>query len=624
VAARGRILAIDDQRYFRDFLVGLLAEEGYDVVATPSGADTAATLDAATEAGAGFDLILLDAMSHRGGVADAVAELRLRAPDAALIVLTGAADLRAAVRAMQEGASDYLLKPIDRAALLAAIHRILHEGGAGATVSHLRDESLAFTGRLSLLERLLAVVTRPDLRDLASGLLELCAVEACATRGDMWVHDATADAWSRLAAIDSGGARAADLEEIATDAAEDVTAPDHEAWLPAGSAVRKTLAGGLAAIAHSPGGDVTGPCLFIPFSHVGQMLAVARLAARAAGDFGEPDAHAALEVAGLGASALANALAAREASRERVRDPRTGLPTRAHFVEVLETETHKAHRFGRRLCCVCIDVPFAEASASVSTTAWVESVVTSLSSTLRTTDVLCSEGLARYWVLVTDTDPLGGVVLKRRLTDRVRNALRAVGCSARAALGLASYPLDGETRTALMECAIDRSAAERESEVHTLGFDARAPLSVIGERLLARGVRMPATLPGEVAELLIGELACHPQDTGLLFMAPGNDPAPIIGPLMAMGDAETATEVFLASDGDTVPACSALTAVALPPGFATDTTWLVRFGEAPAYALLAGPPGPDGTRTVFHSTDPVLVEHLTFGLCAEVGIGVRA
>ena len=33
MAARARILAIDDQHYFRSFLVGLLSEEGYEVVA---------------------------------------------------------------------------------------------------------------------------------------------------------------------------------------------------------------------------------------------------------------------------------------------------------------------------------------------------------------------------------------------------------------------------------------------------------------------------------------------------------------------------------------------------------------------------------------------------------------
>ena len=49
-----------------------------------------------------------------------------------------------------------------------------------------------------------------------------------------------------------------------------------------------------------------------------------------------------------------------------------------------------------------------------------------------------------------------------------------------------------------------------------------------------------------------------------------------------------------------------------------------RFGEGPPYALVAGKPRSDGARPVFHSADPVLVEHMTFRLRAETGFGVRA
>ena len=52
-------------------------------------------------------------------------------------------------------------------------------------------------------------------------------------------------------------------------------------------------------------------------------------------------------------------------------------------------------------------------------------------------------------------------------------------------------------------------------------------------------------------------------------------------------------------------------------------TWIVRFGEAPGYALVAGRPREDGSRPVYHSADPVLVEHLTFRLRAEAGFGLR-
>ena len=149
-------------------------------------------------------------------------------------------------------------------------------------------------------------------------------------------------------------------------------------------------------------------------------------------------------------------------------------------------------------------------------------------------------------------------------------------------------------------------------------------LAVIGERLRERAVRMPAEVVSEAADLLIGELSSRPRDRGLLFFAPGQDSAAFLHPLTALGDAEVATDVFLATEEDTLPAGSVVNALGLPPRVSADTSWIVRFGEAPPYALVAWPRSTDGTRPVFHSSDPLLVEHMTFRLRSEVGFGMRA
>ena len=244
--------------------------------------------------------------------------------------------------------------------------------------------------------------------------------------------------------------------------------------------------------------------------------------------------------------------------------------------------------------------------------------------TLRTTDVLVAEGAQRFWVLVTDTDPLGGVVLKRRIAQRLRDALRDARLDATPALGVANFPVDGETLEALSAAAERRVQEEHASVVRELGIEAETPLSAMGARLLDRALWLPADFVGEAAELLIGDLACRPRDRGLLFLAPGPDKKRFLAPLTALGDIETATEVFLATDGDTVPSGPAITALSLPPHVSADTSWIVRFGEGPPYALVAGKPRSDGARPVFHSADPVLVEHMTFRLRAETGFGVRA
>ena len=112
-------------------------------------------------------------------------------------------------------------------------------------------------------------------------------------------------------------------------------------------------------------------------------------------------------------------------------------------------------------------------------------------------------------------------------------------------------------------------------------------------------------------------------DRGLLFLAPGVDRRALLEPLGALVDSQVATEVFVATDGETLPVGPTVTALGLPPDVSPESTWIVRFGEAPPYALVAGAPRSDGARPVFHTIDAGLVEHLAFRLRAEIGFGVR-
>ena len=284
-------------------------------------------------------------------------------------------------------------------------------------------------------------------------------------------------------------------------------------------------------------------------------------------------------------------------------------------------ELQRAQRFGRRVCLVCVEV--GEVAAGSEARA-LDAVVAALHRTMRGTDVVASEGTRRFWVMVTDSDPLGGVILKRRVGQRVRQALRDADIFVPISLGAASYPVDGERLDLLCEQALQQVRQARASVAHELGIDAETPLSEISQRLLERAVWMPPQIVGEAAELLVGELGCRPRDRGLLFLAPGGSSRSVMEPLTALGDAETATEVFVATDGETLPSGTSVTALGLPPDVEPETTWMVRFGEAPAYALVAGKPRGDGCRPLFHSSDPVLVEHMTFRLRSEIGFGVRA
>lgn len=597
---RARILAIDDQLYFRSFIEALLSEEGYAVVTAAGGPEGIAAL----ESNGPFDLVIMDLVMPETDGVQTVAEIRDRNPDQDIIVVTGVGDVRAVVSAMQQGAADYLLKPIDRESLLDSIQALLEKRRMRADNARLVGENLEFMGRLSLLERTYPLLGRKDLAATADGLIELLCVEGRAHAGAIWTAQAEEGALSQV---------------VVRGAEEGDRAPT--SWsLPQGL-IGDALRSGEVVATPAPGDADSTPALLIPFVQHGSLVALARLWRPEGGRFAERDLAATQKLAEIGSFVISNAARIERLEADSLRDGLSGRPSRGFLEEVLATEIQKAHRYGRRLSCLCAQIGGLSENDEREA---VQAAVEAIARTLRTTDVFCSEAGQRLWVLVTDTDLLGAVVLKRRLADRISEALRRLGSEASVLVGTASYPLDGRTREDLLSAALASVEVERSSVAGQLGIHTRSSLAEIGRCLLERATRCPTELVSEVADLLIGELACRPRDRGLLFLAPGEDRIEILSPLASLGDVDASTEVFLSTDGDTVPSGPAVTAVMLPPEVPTDMTWIVRFGEAPPYALVAGPPDADGTRAVYHSADPVLVEHMTFRLRAEVGFGVRA
>ncbi|MCI0573814.1 MAG: sigma-54 dependent transcriptional regulator [Myxococcaceae bacterium] len=106
------VLVVDDEESVRSYLADLLSAEGFQVRTASSGAQALEML-----VSNGFDVALLDVMLPDTSGLEVVRRYRASGGTTPVVVmsaLTGADD---AVRALRMGATDYLTKPIDAAAL---------------------------------------------------------------------------------------------------------------------------------------------------------------------------------------------------------------------------------------------------------------------------------------------------------------------------------------------------------------------------------------------------------------------------------------------------------------------------------------------------------------------------
>jgi signal transduction histidine kinase len=113
-----RVLIVDDEESVTITMAAILEMDGYSVATALRGADALEQIEAEE-----FDLVLTDLRLDDFDGMDVLAAARRRSPETVGIVLTGYASLDSAVKALREGAYDYMLKPADVEELRATVAR---------------------------------------------------------------------------------------------------------------------------------------------------------------------------------------------------------------------------------------------------------------------------------------------------------------------------------------------------------------------------------------------------------------------------------------------------------------------------------------------------------------------
>jgi putative nucleotidyltransferase with HDIG domain len=132
-----RILVVDDEEAIREIVCSMLTAAHYQCSQASSGRNALGVL----ESGQQFELMLSDLMMADLDGMGLLERTKEKFPEMPVVMVTAVHDISAALKAIRDGAYDYLLKPFEREQLLATVHRALEN-------RRLRMENQAYQNKL--------------------------------------------------------------------------------------------------------------------------------------------------------------------------------------------------------------------------------------------------------------------------------------------------------------------------------------------------------------------------------------------------------------------------------------------------------------------------------------------
>ncbi len=606
---KGRILAVDDQRYFRELLEGMLAEEGFEVQTASGGREALSMLERSN-----FDVILTDLVMPEMDGNELVHRVKQFDPDQDIVVVTGVVDVKTAVDSMKLGASEYLLKPFDRDTLASTLEGVLHRRRLRVEHARLLAENIEYMGERTLIERAMALFSFLSVEPLTERIVDGLCVETGAQGGILWIADEAGADTLRL--VSARGLVRIDEEPEALAISE--LLPEFRDGTARSQVVDEQ---------GKPAED--GESLVLVLRDESRVSGVIRLTDKLGGDrFDAVDRSCAEKFVGFAQSALVNAVRHSALERRTLADATTGAYTTEYFENAVRKEIEKSIRHGRTFSILKVSfAPLAPMRQDVGERAcqdWLGDVVQRFSGLQRSSDLLGFDGEGQFMALMSEADTLGATLLKRRAAEMFDSVLAQALADDGAMAGLAAehrpqlslavvtYPVDGTQLEGLMRTLDERLEQDRTSLVHELELDRRS-LAECFDLLLDRGFAESRDMVEKIGELVLAEPLRSTSGRALLYASPGR----IFANAVSHGLSESR------SHADKDVEISILSAAARPTGLDEQVSWVtdrttheasfvIRLGAGPAYAVICDDVTDMGRGRVFHTADRSLVEHLAF------------
>ena len=116
----GRVMVVDDEEQIRKVVGMTLRKAGYDVQEAEDG-EKAIQLMNEGENPLTLDVVICDIRMPKINGTEAIAYFRSQYPSTPIIVLTGYPDVQLATSLLKSGVVEYLVKPVEREKLVAAV-----------------------------------------------------------------------------------------------------------------------------------------------------------------------------------------------------------------------------------------------------------------------------------------------------------------------------------------------------------------------------------------------------------------------------------------------------------------------------------------------------------------------
>jgi two-component system response regulator HydG len=152
------VLVVDNDRAHAEAMADSLRSVGFACTVAGGGREATSLLESTT-----FEIVVTDLKMPDGGGLEVLAKAKELQPDAEVILVTGHGTIESAVEAMQRGAFNYLLKPLDLKQLRAVVEnasRSQYLRRANAELHRRLDERFGFEGVIGNSPQMHEVVAR--------------------------------------------------------------------------------------------------------------------------------------------------------------------------------------------------------------------------------------------------------------------------------------------------------------------------------------------------------------------------------------------------------------------------------------------------------------------------------